>query len=122
MVKFSFEESSEPTLVSILDLLPELRQIGDEIEFKKENFAGNSHSAFLIFTSQSPVYLAEENAKSTLSSAGWRTLFKDPRLTNIFTKGHFSLQLETQTDGQEGTSITCTISEGKRDLAPAATK
>jgi len=118
MIKFSFQEESDPTLVSILDIFPELPAIGDQVGFKKENFADGAHSALLIFNDQLPPDLSMDKAISVLTGAGWseselsQEALKGSAM--LFTKAGFKLILWSQTTAV-GSSLTCSISETRED-------
>jgi hypothetical protein len=119
MVKFSFQEASDPDLVSVFETLPELREMADQVGFKKENFVDGACSALLVFRDQLPPALALDKAESVLLGAGWvqsdltRRASADSLL--IFTKADFKLMLRSRAIADGATSMTCTVSQTKAD-------
>jgi hypothetical protein len=122
MVKFSFREASDPSLVSILDVLPELSEIGGKIEFRKENFADGAHSALFIYRDQSPPSFALDDAVSVLRGAGWqRSAAGQSSVANstvMFTKDKFSLLLRAREGRDGGAILNCTVCENVNERAP----
>lgn len=115
MVKFSFEEASDPNFESILNALPELSNIAAGIEFKKENFADRKRSALIVFKDPvSPEYSLEK-AQAVLQGAGWtESDLSQPakgKSTLCLTKQNWTLLLRANPAGSQGTSLICTISE-----------
>jgi hypothetical protein len=114
MIKFSFQEEADPDLVSIVDLMPELNEIGTKIEFKKENFADGLRSGLLIYQDEWSPEFALDRGESVLVGAGWtrldlsQTAEPDPAL--VFKKERFFLILRARQSGRVAT-LTCTISE-----------
>jgi len=121
MVKFSFQEESDSSVESILTMLPELNDLGNETAFKKENFADNAHSAYLIFAEQLPPDLLYQRAVSVLRGAGWQSVDGDPaaHLSGIFAKERFRLVLDVQIQ-EKGSELSCIVSEGKEEPAGSA--
>jgi hypothetical protein len=122
MIKFSFQEASDPGLVSILELLPELSEIGGKIEFRKENFADGAHSALFIYWDRSSPSFALDDAASVLRGAGWQQSEASQSAvsdsTVIFTKEKFTLLLRVRAARDGGAILNCTICENVNERPP----
>ena len=122
MIKFSFQEASDPSLVSILDVLPELSGIGGKVEFRKENFADGARSALFVYRDRSSPSFALDDAASVLRGAGWQpsevTQSPAANSTVMFTKERFTLLLRVRGARDGGAILNCTICENVNERAP----